>query len=863
MVFMQSGDEGDDELTPNTSIDSDSLRRRQGVPLPKIHENLPSGGGGGVAAPPQDGIVVSGVVAEGGLGGAGGTGRELGDVQQQQLGGPGHGGGGGGSVGPRVARGERASQQPAGHPPTALLQQAQQQQHLVLPQHTYVPNHTQPQHYHLPPRRPAPSPIHGGRTSASNPTRPGAIASLGFGTSYITTSSAPPSAANAAHRSQEPPKRVTVKSYTQPRFAPQVSSSSGTVTPSDSSPSTPTYDRRQLGDGTSSASPSVERREHEPTAPPKEEVYAEARKRWANKGGYTEVYNSKKTAEYKKKQPHEYPGAQRVLPDLQGSYQFSQPTTPAVAAAAAAAAAEAASKQPTTAAYSTAHTATTDTQTYYTESNTDRDRYLESVPYSPLRKYPSKDSFTQTSLYQEIDDSIPEIHILREATSQGPAPKESFPGPQVSQYQPREVSPLLPRAAPAGTQCPPRRPSVASSSGYSTTQETETTGAWVEQPGGGAKFVPTKVVKKDPAKPAGSLVWVNQPGGGAKLEWLPAPRSSSVSTLSRPSPQPPTAGHQRMPSSPAMMQRPQGAVANDIRNRAPDPRSPSSAAQWEGDRGGGGGGGGATEEEHVPRVGAVSASAMPRAGDAGNGIPRVLLHHDPTVTTTGRPPPPPQQEPVHAAQSPDHTYAQLNTNYTSQPPKNVYSSAPGDTARPAGRTSVEDEDEGPVLTVAGRAKGQTVRIRVRPDVHAYLTGQPTAYITAALAAAAAAEASSQGRRDSDAHGSSSGSALTAGSEGEGSLGYHENDYEEVVDEYTLLRRAVDDHDPEAMQLLVQAEQALNPDNNSSVVRPNDPGEIMIYEHGESLQKNEKNFSMKKMQKKKSNIGSKQERCVIN
>ena len=103
------------------------------------------------------------------------------------------------------------------------------------------------------------------------------------------------------------------------------------------------------------------------------------------------------------------------------------------------------------------------------------------------------------------------------------------------------------------------------------------------------------------------------------------------------------------------------------------------------------------------------------------------------------------------------------------------------------------------------------------------------YITAALAAAAASGvAQAQGRRDSDAQGSSSGSALTAGSEGEGSIGYHENEYEEVVDEYTLLRRAVDDHDPEAMQLLVQAEQALYPDYGHYTTRPGfDPGQFSL------------------------------------
>lgn len=135
--------------------------------------------------------------------------------------------------------------------------------------------------------------------------------------------------------------------------------------------------------------------------------------------------------------------------------------------------------------------------------------------------------------------------------------------------------------------------------------------------------------------------------------------------------------------------------------------------------------------------------------------------------------------------------------------KNVHRSAPSN-ARLEGR-SKSGEADGCVVAVPGRASGQIVRIRVRPEVHAYLAGLPVT--------------SSPGlgdRRDSlrsvhSAH-SSSASALTGCSEsgGEGSAGYHDQDYSSVVDEYTLLQKAVVDHDPEAMRLLSAAEAAVDP-----------------------------------------------------
>uniref|UniRef100_A0A6A7FUC1 Otopetrin-2-like isoform X9 n=1 Tax=Hirondellea gigas TaxID=1518452 RepID=A0A6A7FUC1_9CRUS len=135
--------------------------------------------------------------------------------------------------------------------------------------------------------------------------------------------------------------------------------------------------------------------------------------------------------------------------------------------------------------------------------------------------------------------------------------------------------------------------------------------------------------------------------------------------------------------------------------------------------------------------------------------------------------------------------------------KNVHRSAPGN-ARPEGRSNTGEADDC-VVAVPGRATGQIVRIRVRPEVHAYLAGLPVT--------------SSPGlggeRRDSipsvhSTH-SSSASALTGCSEsgGEGSAGYHEQDYSSVVDEYALLQRAVVDHDAEALRLLSAAEAAVD------------------------------------------------------
>ncbi|KAF2352504.1 hypothetical protein FHG87_016740, partial [Trinorchestia longiramus] len=142
--------------------------------------------------------------------------------------------------------------------------------------------------------------------------------------------------------------------------------------------------------------------------------------------------------------------------------------------------------------------------------------------------------------------------------------------------------------------------------------------------------------------------------------------------------------------------------------------------------------------------------------------------------------------------------------------KNVLRSAPGN-ARPEGRSKNGEAAEDCVVSVPGKASGQIVRIRVRPEVHAYLAGLPVT-----------SSPSLGERRDSlrslhSTH-SSSASALTGCSEsgGEGSAGYHEQDYSAVVDEYTLLQKAVVDHDPEALRLLSAAEAAMDPGHRVTI-----------------------------------------------
>ncbi|XP_042222545.1 trithorax group protein osa-like [Homarus americanus] len=316
----------------------------------------------------------------------------------------------------------------------------------------------------------------------------------------------------------------------------------------------------------------------------------------------------------------------------------------------------------------------------------------------------------------------------------------------------------------------------------SSASDSQTVAVWKPQPGGGAKYGPPPPGDKKRVEDqrSGSLVWVNLPGGGSKLEWMPTPALVTIK------------------STPALPSRDVDRSYQLVHkhNDSAAGAAPGTDARGRGERGGGGAQ--PASGERVTRA----ISAVPRASVVGvnpgvHGSPRSAGGGTPVQGVLKQP-----------SASPSNRSAQS---------KNGVTSAPGATHRPEGRGT--NDDESTVLTVAGRSSGQVVRIRVRPEVHAYLTGLPTTYIAANIHAATAS-----GRRDSHQDSqSSSGSALTAGSEGggEGSTGYHEHDYEEVVDEYTLLRRAVDDHDPEAMQLLAVAEAAINPDIPA---RPHDPGQ---------------------------------------
>lgn len=145
----------------------------------------------------------------------------------------------------------------------------------------------------------------------------------------------------------------------------------------------------------------------------------------------------------------------------------------------------------------------------------------------------------------------------------------------------------------------------------------------------------------------------------------------------------------------------------------------------------------------------------------------------------------------------------LKTSQSYHESKNAHRSAPGN-ARPESR-SKPGEDDDCVVAVPGRTSGQIVRIRVRPEVHAYLAGLPV------KSSPSLGERRESLRSIHSTH-SSSASALTGCSEsgGEGSAGYHEQDYAAVVDEYALLQRAVVDHDAEALHLLSAAEAAIDP-----------------------------------------------------
>nr|XP_053646291.1 proton channel OtopLc-like isoform X4 [Cherax quadricarinatus] len=358
-----------------------------------------------------------------------------------------------------------------------------------------------------------------------------------------------------------------------------------------------------------------------------------------------------------------------------------------------------------------------------------------------------------------------------------PAAAKSQPGvtsSAVSKEEPRDKSC---EASHAEAKAQPSDPVKQKGGAGVSEKDTHTLAVWRPQPGGGAKYGPPEDKKRASERGSGSLVWVNLPGGGSKLEWMPTPALVTIK------------------STPALPNRDRPYQPPHKHNDSAVGAAPATDARGRGSKGGGGAQ--PASGERVTRA----ISAVPRASDVGV---TAGVHESPGRGTPGTRVQGVLKQP---SGSPSSHSAQ---------PKNGVASAPGATHRSEGRGTT-DSEEGTVLTVAGRSSGQVVRIRVRPEVHAYLTGLPTTYIAANIHAATAS-----GRRDSHQDSqSSSGSALTGGSDGggEGSTGYHEHDYEEVVDEYTLLRRAVDDHDPEAMQLLAAAEAAINPDIPA---RPHDP-----------------------------------------
>ena len=337
---------------------------------------------------------------------------------------------------------------------------------------------------------------------------------------------------------------------------------------------------------------------------------------------------------------------------------------------------------------------------------------------------------------------------------------------------------------------------------------------------------------KGPAgRGSGSLVWVNQPGGGAKLEWVPTKKLSTLKTV----PGSPTLGSKGR----ASIQEPRN-IGGGVAGVGSDQKYESDRDKNGGVEGGGGymgkGGGYDSREaraDAVTRVGVSDSARVDGGGGCGSAVSAVhLLDHSVTSGDSSSSLP---------------ALVHHNTSYQCYPSpgvqsKNAFSSAP-DSVRSEGRSALSDvdvnspskgavkktgcikekrtteegaEEEGRVVTVAGKHVGQVVRIRVRPEVHAYLQNLP---ITSSHLP------QWDLRRDSIHSGNSSSiSAITGGSEGggEGSDGYQEDNYGEVVDEYSLLRRAVDDHDPQALQLLAAAEAVLDPDIPS---RPHESGQF--------------------------------------
>ncbi|XP_069998634.1 proton channel OtopLc isoform X5 [Penaeus vannamei] len=755
-MLQQSGDEGDDELT---SLESESLRRRAHQPfLPKIRENLPGPEGGGGR---DAGYVVGGADGGGMVGGGGGGGAP--GVQVGVAGGGARGpsgGGSGGSPGLRVTREDRADQPPLPHQP--------RRQPLLLQQHHFLPQQQQDQ-----PRRAAAPELTG-------------VSPSGVRTSDATHCPPPPSPAHSPHaHPADQPKKVTITSFTQPKLT-VVAPRAGPPNPAADPRYTPTpvalvhaAPAQQLpppgaeikvpAPAGTVLHPLLAKGVPAPSAPPKDLVYADADERRAQRAQHRPQGKSPRRAE-DQHLPQREP--QHVIEEPADAVKSRQRETSSPARGKESRAPKRSSKGGDTGHGGDPKKESGDGDRFPSKG----DPFLEDLSKAEPSKGHSSNPFNGDDEDAPLkpDDakgSPPKGTSAKADHSKGSHSRDE-PGRKEALSKESSRRPEASKSSQSRSLVPVSSPSVFVTPGSG---RPPVVSPWQSSSGLPALHGPSKGFPQQQQQQgaAGSLVWVNQPGGGSKLEWMPFPALATIKT------------------TPAL-------PAHDDLERQKYYESVSGAApKGRGDPGGGGGGGGG---------GAAAAATSERVTRAASDVPR--------ASESARA----QQSPRAAAQSSPSAHVPagvLKTQHPSSSPKNGISSAPE--LRSEGRFA--DGEEGTVLTVAGRQSGQVVRIRVRPEVHAYLTGLPTAYVAASINAATA---SSSGRRGSHQDSqSSSGSALTGGSDGggEGSTGYHEHDYEEVVDEYTLLRRAVDEHDPDAMQLLAAAEAAINPDIPA---HPHDP-----------------------------------------
>ncbi|XP_068219781.1 protein tfg-1-like [Palaemon carinicauda] len=240
--MMQSGDEGDDELT---SLEGESLKRR--TPLPKIRENLPGPESGRDDGHGERGLGGRAAVA----GGEGGGGVSVGRGGGMVGGARGPSSRRGSSPGLRVTWDERSTQPP-------LLHQFPHQP-LLLQQHHFLPS-PPPQHQQ--------QQTQSGTTAAAGPPASGVV---GSGGSYLTpTHTAPPAPSSPAHPDSQP-KKVTVTSFNQPKLRPVVTQHSG--------PPTPVLEERKRPPSPVKPQPLAPEENPPPSAPPQDLVYADSDKR--------------------------------------------------------------------------------------------------------------------------------------------------------------------------------------------------------------------------------------------------------------------------------------------------------------------------------------------------------------------------------------------------------------------------------------------------------------------------------------------------------------------------------------------------------------------------------------------------------